>query len=405
MSRGASLQLPDLLALTRDFELHINPHCRVVSDAVEAWWIDPRNATMFAPNNGEDLRNMKAGLLAALVLPASDSPQLTLVAHFLTALLYFQQRMATATSLVDCGWEHLSESNGLSFLDSNKVFHLFIPHLNRLSSHAPDDWRTRFNASITAFQFATPSLVSASGEPTACRDIDTYIRQKMSASGTRMLIDLMELVKELRLPSSYFEQSDAMLTSLVETTVCILTWSLDIVSYNIHQSYGSKTNAINVIVKTMQLTTQGALKFAHAQLKQQFEQFKLVERAILDGLASVHAPHHRPQAPRHRSVSPPGASAPPARTPWSWVPTTLFSSSKPPSPDPSPPKPIFEPDDHWDEQTCDDMRAYMQGLRDCIVGFVHWTYETDIYFGKHGEEVRNTGWMFMLPPVCSTKRS
>ena len=45
----------------------------------------------------------------------------------------------------------------------------------------------------------------------------------------------------------------------------------------------------------------------------------------------------------------------------------------------------------WDE----DVRAYVRGLRDCIVGTLHWLYETDRFFGDTGEDVRSSGWAFV----------
>ena len=45
----------------------------------------------------------------------------------------------------------------------------------------------------------------------------------------------------------------------------------------------------------------------------------------------------------------------------------------------------------WD----DDVRAYVRGLRDCVVGSLHWLYETDRFFGEAGEDVRTSGWAFV----------
>ena len=42
-----------------------------------------------------------------------------------------------------------------------------------------------------------------------------------------------------------------------------------------------------------------------------------------------------------------------------------------------------------------DVQAYVQGLRDCIVGSLHWLYETDRYFGDTAEDVRSSGWVFL----------
>ena len=45
----------------------------------------------------------------------------------------------------------------------------------------------------------------------------------------------------------------------------------------------------------------------------------------------------------------------------------------------------------WDAE----VRAYVRGLRDCVVGTLHWIYETDRYFGDLGEDVRSSGWAFV----------
>lgn len=46
----------------------------------------------------------------------------------------------------------------------------------------------------------------------------------------------------------------------------------------------------------------------------------------------------------------------------------------------------------------DDIRLYVQGLRDWIVGYAHWIYETERYFGDRGEEVKSFGWIFLRGP-------
>ncbi len=42
-------------------------------------------------------------------------------------------------------------------------------------------------------------------------------------------------------------------------------------------------------------------------------------------------------------------------------------------------------------------RRYVLGLRDCVVGWAHWVYETEEYFSKNGEEVKAFWWVFLLP--------
>ena len=42
-----------------------------------------------------------------------------------------------------------------------------------------------------------------------------------------------------------------------------------------------------------------------------------------------------------------------------------------------------------------DVRAYVQGLRNCMVGTLHWIYETDRFFGDARDDVRASGWVFL----------
>lgn len=44
-----------------------------------------------------------------------------------------------------------------------------------------------------------------------------------------------------------------------------------------------------------------------------------------------------------------------------------------------------------------DEKRYIQGLRDCVVGWAHWVYETEMYFQKNAEDVKEFGWVFLLP--------
>jgi len=42
-----------------------------------------------------------------------------------------------------------------------------------------------------------------------------------------------------------------------------------------------------------------------------------------------------------------------------------------------------------------DIAHYARALIDMIVGTIHWGYETELYFGQKGDEVRSFGWVFL----------
>jgi hypothetical protein len=47
-----------------------------------------------------------------------------------------------------------------------------------------------------------------------------------------------------------------------------------------------------------------------------------------------------------------------------------------------------------DNAELEDVKRYVQALKDCIAGSMHWVYETELFFGKKGGEVRSFGWVF-----------
>lgn len=51
----------------------------------------------------------------------------------------------------------------------------------------------------------------------------------------------------------------------------------------------------------------------------------------------------------------------------------------------------------WGPYVDRDVRMYVVGLRDWIVGTAHWVYQCDRYFQGKGEDVKAFGWVFLLP--------
>ena len=50
-----------------------------------------------------------------------------------------------------------------------------------------------------------------------------------------------------------------------------------------------------------------------------------------------------------------------------------------------------------------NVKRYIQALKDYIVGVINWVYETELFFGKRGGEIRAFGWVFADQiPVIST---
>jgi len=53
--------------------------------------------------------------------------------------------------------------------------------------------------------------------------------------------------------------------------------------------------------------------------------------------------------------------------------------------------------DFGDERVNREVKLYVQGLQDWIVGSLHWSFETERYFGKDGQKVKETRIVPLLP--------
>lgn len=53
--------------------------------------------------------------------------------------------------------------------------------------------------------------------------------------------------------------------------------------------------------------------------------------------------------------------------------------------------------DFEDERVNREVKLYVQGLQDWIVGSLHWSFETERYFGKDGQKVKETRIVNLLP--------
>ncbi|KAF4565373.1 hypothetical protein EYR40_002624 [Pleurotus pulmonarius] len=387
MNRGASYQLPDLPSLVRDFELHTNPHCHAISVSGPGKLV----------GDGRDeacRRGMKAALLASLCFPTCDAPQLRLLADLLSALICIQVRLIGAPDMAQCGWtsselEAEAASGSWELLAQNTLLRQLIPQVQRLASRATADWSTRMEKASYAFHAAHLRLVTQSLPPDS---IEACVALHTDASGFPIIFLLAEVIKELQLPPNV-----QLLEQLADSALKIIVGSLELVSYNLHASMKSSANAVAVVMSVREISLQGALKVCMSECRKNVETYRTVERAILVGLSGELPPP--PPMPQRRPKALSGHTRASSSI-WSWVPfMSAQEAAAPTVPEPAVLAPVLEVED-WDDEVRDDVRSYVNGLRDCVVGYIHWLYETEIYFGQLGDEVRATGWTF-LPVVAS----
>lgn len=121
--------------------------------------------------------------------------------------------------------------------------------------------------------------------------------------------------------------------ALGEATNDLVTWSNDIFSYNVEQSKGDTHNMIPVVMNQRNLDLQSAVDFVGEMCKSAIDRF-IAERANLPS---------------------------------------------------------------WGPEIDRQVKTYVQGLADWIVGSLHWSFESTRYFGTSGRRIKQTRIVELLP--------
>jgi hypothetical protein len=145
------------------------------------------------------------------------------------------------------------------------------------------------------------------------------------------------------------KSSDALRPAAAADT----TPSQDVVSYQ----RGNNANLVAVLMVHRSLSVQGAMNVCGQMIRGKFASFCDLEQRILGLL-----------------VRPQGTIAALCDFSRAWMGSPQNAVSQ-------------------DQEAA--VRRYIKALQDCIVGTVHWIYETELFFGKKGSEIRNFGWIFV----------
>ena len=117
---------------------------------------------------------------------------------------------------------------------------------------------------------------------------------------------------------------------------------------NASKSCRATPSFVSALIKQQTLSTQGALNLCGTLIKEKFDTFLSLEMTIL-------SPRTAPSL-------------------MSW----LFSSAV-------------------QSQTVQmaETTRFSRAMRDAIIGCIHWSYESEVFFGKKGAQVRTFGWVFI----------
>ncbi|KAJ2929519.1 hypothetical protein H1R20_g7579, partial [Candolleomyces eurysporus] len=397
LTSNLSFQLPDLLALTSSFPFRVNRNCKFATDGSEGWLLSQStgndNGPELSQNEREVLQSVKYGLLASLCSPTSDGPQLRVLTDFLSLVFISHRRILEGKE--SHGWRpwtsivHVeSAQDALELLESNVLLKHIVPSLQQISSRRPEAhrlrWNKRFLHSIKAFARAQLRLyenLKSNTIPT----LPEYIKLRRETYGLSMFIDLLDV---LEISSSHlaFQDIFSYASGSTGATRC------------------DSHNLVSLLTTHKNLSVQGAMNYAGGMVKEALEELDRLERELSPSTSGV--------------TSGEGT--------WGWL--DLVKSAVGFSGDVSAgkrtrsdckfltdavmgPPPTDDDDDRLDlgagrsagpiggtKSSPEQTSRYIQALKDYIVGSIHWGYETELYFGQKGDEVRSFGWVFL---ACS----
>ncbi|KAG6872341.1 hypothetical protein C0995_010559 [Termitomyces sp. Mi166 len=380
-----SYQLPDLLSLCQAFELHTNDFCRPATVTSESWLLSLKTAEsndLLTSVERDCLRSAKFGLLAALCVPGCGQPQLTFFANFISILSIADGRIKAAQSEDRSGWlSDIKDTNdGVIILGKHELFQYLLPELERLIEKATAAWTARFTHSVHSYHSSQLQLISGHIHD-AIPDFESYLPLRSDLSGLRLLLDLIELAENFTLPpmDEVVLQKFTRLKHLAIDIIYLMSSIVqDVVAFNNDQVQGNHYNLITVLMTHKNLSLQGAVNLAGSTIKEMFDSFIETEKSLFS-----------PPRPSQTNKS---------RTSTFYYPLSWFTSLRSTAPSESL-VPISEQGD--DLARLGDLPSYVQTLKDCIVGTINWAYETELYFGKKGEEIRTFGWVFLNPAADS----
>ncbi|KAJ3519159.1 hypothetical protein NMY22_g13330 [Coprinellus aureogranulatus] len=407
-----SFQLPDLVALTSSFPFRINKNCKLATDRSEAWLMDGESVGPGAPalldEEKRALHSMKYGLLASLCCPAADAPQLKILTDFWSLAFISHARILQGYGH---GWpsdvDVENAEDGLELLALNEVFKSLVPAFkNALSPRPPDiqsRWKRQFTRSAKAF--ATSQIQLRNDLQTEIvPSVLEYMALRRESYGSSIFVDLLELLEIASRPYGCSSKDAEKIDQVTMWAMHIVGWILDVFSFasspsdspfpmKIHQP---SHNLISLLTTHKNLSVQGAMNYAGGMVKEALEEIQRLERELMAS-----------------SPGSPGVGEGQGWTEWLGSGIGIVKNAVGMGDAQSPlmtSKFLADVPIDWDGRSYDDLdgvmncspeqRAtetarFLRAMKEWIVGTVHWGYESELYFGQKGDEVRSFGWVFL----------
>lgn len=300
------------------FPLRTNPGCADAARASEQWLV---HGAKFSDSKREEFFGLKAGELAASCFPHAHPYRLRVccdVINYLFNLVHWTRefRSADLYPVADCVLDAMVDPEGYK---TDKVAGImakdFFGAFRKTSG-----WRCtrRFFEAMETYFDVQCLEADARNVP----DLDSYIPFRRDASGCKLGFVLIEYANGLNLPDVVFE--DPIVRTLQEIANDIVSWSNDIVSYDMERARGETRNMVVILMELRGMDIQEAVDHVAEQCETLVERFK-----------------------ENKGLLP-----------------------------------------SFGEELDPLVTTYIEGLQHWIAGFLNWSFETERYFGKEAPDVQ-----------------
>ncbi|KAF6745643.1 hypothetical protein DFP72DRAFT_1051248 [Ephemerocybe angulata] len=450
MSNLLSFQLPDLVALTSAFPFRVNGNCKFATDGSEGWFLGNPNTNTNLTSSSRPvpiptpvekekvvtamdgqpplldeeeratLHGAKYGLLASLCAPGADGAPLRILADWVGVVGVGHVRIlrgkghgwvgvGSGMENGDVSWVERAE-DGLEVLEGNVLLRSVVPRLRRLRDRLPQaqraQWNRRFTHSVKAFakvQLTLYENLKGGVVPT----LPEYIQLRREMYGSSMFVDLLDFLEITEMPRGISGREREVLGEITFWASHVVAWVLDIFSYASGTTGATRCNSHNLIsllTTHKNLSVQGAMNYAGGMVKEALEEIQRLERELLPLLSSTNGSAEAGWGAGWisslRSVVGLADGMAPRGAGWKFLVDVPLDD-------------LDRGISSWYLEGEDDVGAarsleeakrkgelevakYVRAMKDWIMGSIHWGYETEVYFGVKGDEVRSFGWVFLV---------
>ncbi|KAG1788436.1 isoprenoid synthase domain-containing protein [Suillus plorans] len=331
-SQPTEFILPDFFSDCR-YPMRLNPHCDPVSRATDQWLCS--EARLVEPDVTKYTTILRPGYFASSCYPDADAFHIKVCADFhgwswkLDDWLEIERSdVNDAWGVRDCCMSAFRDP--VNFQTERYSAKLCKSFFSRFKETAGPGCTERFIHTMDLWFIAAAKEVENRTKG-HINGVESYIELRRDLSSCKACFAVVEFVCQIDLPEEVV--SHPVIMALEEATNDFVSWSNDIYSYNMEQSYHSTHNLVAVLMVKQGLDLQGAVDHC-AQLcnisLQRFEE----NRAVLPS---------------------------------------------------------------WGKEVDKDVAKYVEGLQNWIVGPLQWSFECARYFGKDAHIVKQNRIVKLLP--------